>query len=66
MKRMKQTLRMTREGYHEPVRMGLTKVENWTPLLVYIHVSRMIVGFILGFLLGISLIFWLFVKIPLV
>jgi len=31
--------------------------ENWTEELAYVHVSRLIVGFILGFIFGIVL-YW--------
>lgn len=30
----------------------LTKKENWTPELIYVNKSRLIIGLILGFLLG--------------
>lgn len=34
--------------------VDLTKKENWTPLMVHIHRSRLIVGVVLGFMLGFS------------
>ena len=30
----------------------LTKKENWTPELRYVHKSRLIIGFILGVIVG--------------
>lgn len=33
--------------------IDLTKKENWTPELIYIHRSRLIIGLVLGFIFGI-------------
>lgn len=41
-----------REGAEESKRLKLDRKENWTPLLIYIHASRLILGAILGFLAG--------------
>ncbi len=30
----------------------LTRKENWTPELRYVHKSRLIIGFLIGLLLG--------------
>jgi hypothetical protein len=35
-------------GFLQANEMKLSKKENWTPLLIYIHISRIILGFILG------------------
>lgn len=32
--------------------IDLTKKENWTPELKYVNKSRLILGFIIGFLFG--------------
>ena len=44
---------LMQEGEKEAERLGLTKRENWTPLLTYIHATRLIIGTILGFIMGI-------------
>jgi len=31
----------------------LTKDENWTPEMIYVHRTRLVLGVILGFILGI-------------
>jgi len=50
------TYKVTKEyckiGYKEAVDMQLDKKENWTPLLVYIHVSRIIIGLVFGTIIG--------------
>lgn len=38
----------------------LSHKENWTSLLVYVHRTRIILGFVLGTAFGASLSFWLF------
>ena len=53
--KIKDCLLLTMEGAKEAERLELTKSENWTPLLIYIHVTRIIIGAIIGFLMGISL-----------
>jgi len=50
------------EGSREALRIGLDRDENWTPLLTYIHVTRLVVGLGLGMLIGLvgtSLVFLL-------
>ena len=45
--------------------VDLSKKENWTPQLTYIHRSRLLIGLILGFILGIDfscLVFYLVIK----
>jgi|WetSurMetagenome_2_1015567.scaffolds.fasta_scaffold288499_3 hypothetical protein len=41
-----------KEGFKIAQEMKLNNINNWTPLLVYLHVSRMIIGFILGTIFG--------------
>ena len=45
-------LRMSIEGHQEAMRIGLDKKENWTPLLVHIHTTRLSIGFALGLIAG--------------
>lgn len=40
------------EGQKEAMRIGLDKRENWTPLLIHIHATRLIIGLLLGFPIG--------------
>jgi hypothetical protein len=40
-------------GFKEAQEMHLENINNWTPLLVYIHVSRIIIGAFLGCCIGI-------------
>jgi len=42
-------------GFIEAKRMGLDKINNWTPLLIYIHVSRIIAGAVVGIICGITI-----------
>lgn len=35
----------------------LTKKENWTPELIYVHKSRLILGVVLGFFMGILFVY---------
>jgi hypothetical protein len=50
--RIKTTSEYCKIGYKEAVEMHLDKIENWTPLLVYIHVSRIIIGLVFGIIIG--------------
>jgi hypothetical protein len=50
-------------GYKEAVKMHLDKIENWTPLLIYIHVSRIIIGLVFGLFFGIAIGFLIGIKI---
>jgi len=43
-------------GYKEAVRLGLDQRENWTPLYIYIHVSRLLLGMFMGILLCLPII----------
>jgi len=43
---------MSIEGHQEAMRIGLDKKENWTPLLVHIHTTRLSIGFALGLIAG--------------
>ncbi len=43
------------EGYREAMRIGLDRQENWVPLYIYLHVTRLIVGFILGTVFGLGI-----------
>jgi len=40
-------------GFKEAQEMHLENINNWTPLLVYIHVSRIIIGVVLGVCIGV-------------
>ena len=40
-------------GFKDAQVMHLENINNWTPLLVYIHVSRIIIGAVLGCCIGI-------------
>jgi len=51
--KLRNLIRMTMEGWKEAVSMKLLAPENWTPLLVYIHTSRLIVGVFFGFWIGV-------------
>jgi len=44
-----------RRGFEEAQELELGRIENWTPLLVYIHSSRLIIGAILGLVAGIAM-----------
>jgi hypothetical protein len=46
-----------KKGYEESKNIGLSKRENWTPILIYIHISRIIIGYILGIIVGICISF---------
>lgn len=48
--RIKKTIKYYIKGAKIAEKHELFKKENWTPLLVYIHVSRTILGFIFGVL----------------
>ena len=37
---------------YEKEMKDLTQKENWTPELIYVNKTRLIIGFIFGFLLG--------------
>ncbi len=40
-------------GFKDAQEMRLENINNWTPLLVYIHVSRIIIGAVLGVCIGV-------------
>lgn len=42
-----------RTGFRDAKEMHLENINNWTPLLVYIHASRLIIGAVLGYVIGI-------------
>ena len=50
---IRKLIQMSIEGQWEADRLGLDRAENWDPLLVYIHVSRLLIGVLLGLLTGI-------------
>lgn len=50
--RLKKYMQMAREGAQEAIELGLDEESNWTPLLIHIHVSRMLVGGFLGLIVG--------------
>jgi hypothetical protein len=54
--KIKDCILLTIEGAQEAERLELAESKNWTPLLIYIHVTRITIGAIIGFLVGISLI----------
>ncbi len=54
--RIKDFAHALKVGPLESYKMGLDKYENWTPLLIYIHATRMIMGFACGFLVGAGII----------
>ena len=39
-------------GFKDAQDIHLEEINNWTPLLVYIHVSRIIIGAVLGYCIG--------------
>ena len=39
-------------GFKDAQDIHLEEINNWTPLLVYIHVSRFIIGAVLGYCIG--------------
>jgi hypothetical protein len=45
--------RMVRRGAMDAAEMGLDKEENWTPVLCYVHVTRFLVGLVIGLAAGI-------------
>lgn len=45
-------IEMSREGHQEAIRLGLDREENWTPLLIHLHSSRMLIGLLLGIFIG--------------
>ena len=45
-------MRTACQGFHEAAEAGLAQEENWTPLLVWIHCSRLALGFALGMIAG--------------
>ena len=47
-------------GAKDSVLLGLSEEKNWTPIFVYIHVSRLLLGVFLGFVLGISVTMTIF------
>ena len=55
MNRMKETFDMIRKAEKSGVNERLSKKENWTPDLVYVHVTRLFIGLVFGFLLCLSL-----------
>lgn len=54
-KRIKIMVSGTKVGSRDSMIMGLDKLENWTPLLIYIHTTRILLGFVLGSIFGASL-----------
>jgi len=55
MNRMSETFNMLKEASESGVTARLSKKENWTPDLVHVHVTRLVLGLVLGFLLACSL-----------
>jgi hypothetical protein len=53
-------IRTIKEGYQNAIYNELNKKENWDSLLIYIHVSRLIIGCIFGIIIGvlIGLLIW--------
>lgn len=54
MNRVKKTSIMFAEGWKQAINF-LSYEENWTPLLVYVHVSRLLIGFAFGAIFATSL-----------
>lgn len=53
MKEIKLVVRLSKQGHKDAIEMGLhKKIGNWTPLLIYIHTSRLLAGLALGIPLG--------------
>ena len=44
-----------RKGNREADSIGLDRIENWTPLYIYLHVTRILIGFVLGLLFGLAI-----------
>lgn len=51
----KYILQYCKTGFLEAKEMGLDKINNWTPLLIYIHVSRIVVGAVVGIIGGLAI-----------
>jgi hypothetical protein len=45
-----------KEGFKKAQEMKLDNIDNWTPLLMYIHVSRLVFGVVFG-------VFWVLLVI---
>jgi len=52
--KFKKLMSMSIEGCYQAIQMGLDKEENWTPLLVHLHTSRLLVGAWMGFFIGLG------------
>lgn len=53
--KLKKTIKYFIRGAEIAEKHNLCREESWTPLLVYIHVTRVIAGFLLGTVFGIGL-----------
>lgn len=62
MNRIQETFDKIKEANSSNVNERLSKKENWTADLVYVHVTRLFIGVVMGFLLACSL-FPLFLQI---
>ena len=55
MNRIQETFDKIKEANSSNVSERLSKKENWTADLVYVHVTRLFIGLVMGFLLACSL-----------
>ena len=51
--KFKKLCKMTAEGFVDACELGLNREDSWDPIMVYLHTSRIIIGAILGFVLGV-------------
>ena len=53
--KIKKYCKMLDEGHSAACLLGLgLSKDNWTPLLIYIHFTRLLIGFLVGAFLGIT------------
>ncbi len=62
MNRPQETFDKIKEAISSNVNERLSDKKNWTPDLVYVHATRLLIGIVMGFLLACSL-FPLFIEV---
>lgn len=53
--RLKKLISGCVEGHRMAMALGLSHAGNWKPIHIYIHCTRILIGFAIGTLFGLSL-----------